>query len=100
MAKDLYGLVSLPFSNLYLTGFGLDTNGNSVVRLRFPNQRGFSLQTNGVLKETHSIGKSLGKKGIEGLTAKQLKDIEKECVGFIKSYGTPLQKKKLRIYSK
>ena len=76
MAKD----ISLPNSNLYLTGFGLDTNGNSVVRLTFPNQRGFSIQTNGVLKETHSLGSRLGKKGIEGLTTKQLKDSEKECV--------------------
>ena len=96
MAKD----ISLPNSNLYLTGFGLDTNGNYVVRLKFPNQRGFSIQTNGVLKETNSIGKSRGNKGIEGLTAKQLKDIDKECVAYIKAYGSPLQKKKLRTYSK
>jgi len=96
MNKD----ISLPNSNLYLTGFGLDTNGNSVVKLTFPNARGFSIQTNGVLKETHSIGKGLSKKGIQGLSHKQLKDIGKECVNYIKSYGSILQKKKLKTYSK
>ena len=30
MSKD----ISLPKSNLYLTGFGLDVNGNRVVRLK------------------------------------------------------------------
>ena len=96
MAKD----VSLPNSNLYLTGFGLDTNGNSVVKLTFPNARGFSIQTNGVLRETNYISNRLPKKGIEGLTDKQLKDIEKECVAYIKAYGSALQKKKLKTYSK
>jgi hypothetical protein len=96
MSKD----ISLQNSNLYLTGFGLDSNGNRVVKLSFPNARGFSIQTNGVLKETHSIGKGLSKKGIQGLTDKQLKDIEKECVNYIKLYGSDLQKKKLKTYSK
>ena len=96
MSKD----ISLPKSNLYLTGFGSDVNGNRVVRLTFPNARGFSIQTNGVLRETNYISDRLGKKGIQGLTDKQLKDIEKECVGYIKSYGSDLQKKKLKTYSK
>ena len=96
MAKD----ISLPNSNLYLKGFGLDTNGNSVVKLTFPNARGFSIQTNGVLMKTHYISDRLPKKGIEGLTDKQLKDINKECVWYIRSYGTDLQKHNLRTYSK
>jgi hypothetical protein len=37
MNKD----ISLQNSNLYLTGFGLDSNGNRVVKLSFPNARGF-----------------------------------------------------------
>lgn len=97
MAKN----VSLPNSNLYLTGFGRDLNGNRIVKLKFPNARGFSIQTNmGVLKKTHYISKGLPKKGIEGLTDKQLREIEKECVAYIKSYGSKLQKTKLRTYSK
>ena len=94
MKKD----VSLPNSNLYLTGFGQDSNGNFIVKLSFPNARGFSIQTNGVLKETHYIGHRLPKKGIEGLSESQLKDIDKECVNYIKKHGSDLQKKKLRIY--
>lgn len=90
--------VALPNSNLYLKGFRLDVNGNMTVKLTYPNQRGFSIQTNGVLKETHYHSSRLGKKGIQGLTAKELKDIEKECVEYIKKYGSDLQKKKLRTY--
>ena len=52
MAKG--GEIAFQNSNLYLNGFGTDTNGNSVIKVSFPNQRAFSIQTNGVLKETHN----------------------------------------------
>jgi hypothetical protein len=38
--------IALQNSNLYLIGFGRDTNGNTIVKLSFPNSRGFSIQTN------------------------------------------------------
>jgi hypothetical protein len=47
--------IALQNSNLYLIGFGRDTNGNKIVKLSFPNTRGFSIQTLGNLKETHRI---------------------------------------------
>ncbi len=34
-----------------------DTNGNKIVRLTFSNARGFSIQTNGNLPETHRTGR-------------------------------------------
>jgi len=49
--------ISLPNSNLYLKGFGLDINGNMTVKLTFPNARGFSIQTNGTLRETHRLSR-------------------------------------------
>ena len=57
MAKDISR--SLPTSNLYLVASGLDVNGNKVVKLRFPNERAFSIQTNSNLPQTHSILRGL-----------------------------------------
>ncbi len=90
---------SIPFfnCNLYLKGFGIDTNGNSVVRLSFPNNGGFSIQTNGVLRETQYIGDRKGKK-LNTITVEELRTIEKEVVNYVKKYGSALQKKRLKTY--
>ena len=90
--------ISLPNSNLYLTGFGLDINGNRIVKLKFPIGRGFSIQTDGILPKTNYISDRLPKNGIEGLTTEQLTDIEKECVSYITSFGSKLQREKLLIF--
>lgn len=92
MKKD----ISLPNSNLYLKGFGYDTNGNRIVKLTFPNATGFSIQTNGNLPQTHRLTSAK----IEKLTAAQLQAIEKEVVAYIKSFGSPMKKKKLRTYNR
>lgn len=94
MKKD----ISLPNSNLYLTGFGLDINGNRIVKLKFAIGRGFSIQTNGTLRVTHYISDRLPKHGIEGLTIEQLTDIDKECIDYIVCYGSKLQKQNLLIF--
>lgn len=94
MKKD----ISLPNSNLYLTGFGLDINGNRIVKLKFPIGKGFSIQTNGILRGTDYISDRLPKNGIEGLTIEQLTNIELECVSYITYYGSKLQNKKLLIF--
>lgn len=94
MKKD----ISLPNSNLYLTGFGLDINGNRIVKLKFAIGEGFSIQTNGILRGTDYISDRLPKNGIEGLTIEQLTNIELECVSYITYYGSKLQKQKLLIF--
>ena len=86
--------IALQNSNLYLIGFGRDTNGNKIVKLSFPNTRGFSIQTLGNLKETHRITT----KKIDSLTVKDLKNIEKESVSYIKKFGSTAQKSKLKTY--
>jgi len=95
MAKD----ISLQNCNLYITGSGLDSNGNKVVKLKFPNGPAFSIQTNGTLRNTHSLlsGKTTIKQ-IESLTIAELLQIEKEVVNYVKAHGSPTQKKKLRVY--
>ena len=70
-------------SNLYYNGKGIDINGNAVVRVSFPNSRAFSIQTNGTLPETHSGSYD-----------------EAEINEYVRDYGSPAQKKKLKIYRK
>jgi len=97
MAKDISR--SLPTSNLYLVASGLDVNGNKVVKLRFPNERAFSIQTNSNLPQTHSILRGLKTpKDMLEVSKSDLAIIDKECVAFIKAHGSPLQKKKLKTY--
>jgi hypothetical protein len=83
-------------SNLYLYGFGKDNNGNSVVKIGFPNQRAFSIQTNGVLKFTHD------KRGykLSELDSNDIKRIEKEVVEYVKNYGSKDQKSRLKVHGK
>ena len=48
--------ITLPKSNLYLEGSGLDSNGNKVVKIGMSSlPRAFSIQTNGNLPKTGSI---------------------------------------------
>lgn len=97
MAKDIS--VALPESNLYLVASGLDVNGNKVVKLRFPNERAFSIQTNSNLPKTHEILRGLKTpKDMLEVSESDLAIIDKECVAFIKAHGSPLQKKKLKTY--
>lgn len=86
--------VNLPKTNLYLKGFDMDKNGNSIIKLSYPNSRGFSIQTNQNMPKTHSI-KS---KGIENLTETDLKTIKKEAIDYITNFGTENQKRGLRAY--
>ena len=95
MAKS----IALPKTNLYLLGSGKDTNGNKIVKLHFPNQRGFSLQTGDGLPKT---GSALRYKktysDMEKLSARDLTTIAKEVSRFLKKHGSPKQKKSLRTY--
>lgn len=88
--------IALNNSNLYLKGFGKDTNGNSVVKLTFPNQRGFSIQTNGNLPATHGI-LMYGKK-LDELTQPEIDLIELESAYYIKNHGSKKQTESLRLH--
>lgn len=89
--------IQFPNSNLYLVGKGYDKNGNYVVKVTFPNQTAFSIQTGGTLKQTESNLKSVGK--ISELTEDQILEIEKEVVDYVSEHGSKLQKSKLKKYS-
>ncbi len=88
--------VELPDCNLWLRGFDMDTNGNQVVKVGFPNDRAFSIQTNGVLPNTHRISKR-GEK-LKDLTEEDLSYISREVREYVKEFGSANQKQRLRIY--
>ena len=97
MAKDISR--ALPKSNLYLVASGLDVNGNKVVKLRFPNERSFSIQTNSNLTKTHSILMGLkSPKDMLEVSESDLAIIDEECAAFIREHGSPSHKKKLKTY--
>ena len=86
--------IDLPGTNLTFYGTGLDTNGNKVAKLGFPNQPKFSIQTNGNMPKTHSM-----LIGYTGTPIDNLKIIKKEAVDYIKNYGSAQQKASLKEYS-
>ena len=90
----------LPNCNLSLIGAGLDVNGNRIVKLKFPNVNGFSIQTNDVqLQKTQRIIRNLKTaKDMVKLSDADLLNIEKEVTEYIKEFGSKKQKGKLKIY--
>ena len=98
---DLYakgGMIPFSSSNLYFNSFGKDSNGNSVIKVSFPNSRAFSIQTNGDLPKTHSLKQQYSK--IDNLSDKDLKIVEKEVTDYVKEFGSDTQIKKLNTYAK
>lgn len=88
-----------PFSNsnLYMVGAGMDTNGNHVVSIQFPNSRAFTIQTNQNLKTAHK--ELRGVKNYETEIDDSIKkSIEKEIVDYVENYGSKDQKSKLKKY--
>lgn len=65
--------IAQPVSNLYIKGWGLDTNGNMRIVVGFPNDNGFSIQTNGTLKNTQEL--------ISGKKDKSFSDSELKTIG-------------------
>ena len=92
------GMIPFSTSNLYFNGFGKDSNGNSVIKVSFPNSRAFSIQTNGDLPKTHSLKQEFSK--IDNLSEKDLKIVEKEVNDYVKEFGSDSQIKKLNTYAK
>ena len=88
-----------PFSNsnLYMNGAGMDTNGNHVVSIKFPNSSAFTIQTLGNLTTAHNALR--GVKDYESeIDDSTKKKIEKEIVDYVKEYGSKAQKSKLKKY--
>jgi len=85
-------------SNIIFVGFGMDGNGNSIAKFKFPNSRTFSIQTNGNLPETHTI-KRRGQR-LKELTVGEILTIISEGESYIVHYGTKSQRSSLRLKKK
>ena len=84
--------------NLFLVGFGRDVNGNRTIKLKFKNQRGFSIQIGGgCLPHTYSCGMYNG--DIFDITDNDFMVIENEIVDYIEKYGSQNQRILLRVNS-
>lgn len=75
-------------SNYSIINFSKDKNGNSIIKVKSPSGKGFSIQTNMNLPKTHNFR---GKK-IKDLNDKDLKIIEKELLDYIQKFGTKKMK--------
>jgi hypothetical protein len=91
------GEIEFEKANLYLVGRGRDINGNKVVKVSFPNQRPFSIQTLGNLPKTHRIFREYDKN--EDITPTDVKTIEDEIVAYIEEFGSKKQKQSLKKYA-
>ncbi len=84
-----------PHSNLFIKGWGMDTNGNSVIIVGFPNDRGFAIQINKPeFRETKNIVRSAKRE----LSDDELFDIGKEVTDWVKKFGTQKVKSRLKVY--
>ncbi|MCK4545412.1 hypothetical protein KAU43_07725 [candidate division WOR-3 bacterium] len=89
--------IDLPNSNIYVKGFGTDINGNKIIKLSYPNGRGFSIQTLQSLPSTHSM--RMGSKDDLGdISESEIAIIEAEVVNHIEKFGSANQKRGLRTY--
>ena len=86
--------IPLPNCNLYVKGWGKDKNGNSRIIVGLPNDKGYSIQTNGVLPNTHSIIRMAGK----SLGDAELLQISSEVIPYIKQSGPATVKARLKTW--
>lgn len=80
--------IELPKVKFELVGFGKDSNGNSVAKFLNSNGKGFSIQTNGNLPNTHSLRGTKAK----DLNPTELATIADEASKYIEEFGTKSMK--------
>jgi hypothetical protein len=86
-------------TNLLLVGSGLDVYGNRIVRLAYPNNRSFSIQTLGNLPISYTALKGLvTTKDMDKIPTEDIDKMSKEISNYISKYGTKNQKDNLKIY--
>ncbi len=90
------GEIEMENSNLYFVGRGRDVNGNKVIKISFPNQKPFSIQTLGNLPKTHRILREYDND--KDITPEEIATIEREVIAYIEEFGSKKQKESLRKY--
>lgn len=90
------GEIEMENSNLYFVGRGRDVNGNKVIKISFPNQKPFSIQTLGNLPKTHRIFREYDND--KDITPEEIDTIEREVISYVEEFGSKKQKESLRKY--
>ena len=90
------GEIEMENSNLYFVGRGRDVNGNKVIKISFPNQKPFSIQTLGNLPKTHRILREYDND--KDITPEEIATIEREIISYVEEFGSKKQKESLRKY--
>jgi hypothetical protein len=86
-------------SNLIMIGEGVDNWGNRIVRLKYPNSRAFSIQTNNEgLWVTHRNQKTLINNP-DKLPETTKLEIERELIKYVSKWGSTKQKDGLNVWS-
>jgi len=92
-------MVRFANTNLFLIGFGLDVNGNGLLKLRFGNQRAFSISLiTRKFKISQYLITRLNLMGVHSLNAIELAEIENECINYIEKYGSKNQRILLKLH--
>ena len=86
--------IELPSTNMSVVGVGKDRNGNSVIRVSFPNQRAFSVQVYGDM--FNDAWKDLFH--TRDLSHDNLIKLQSELISYIQNYGSDKQNASLRVY--
>lgn len=90
------GEIEMENYNLYFVGRGRDVNGNKVIKISFPNQKPFSIQTLGNLPKTHRILREYDND--KDITPEEIDTIEREVISYVEEFGSKKQKESLRKY--
>ena len=91
------GEIEFKHSNIRIVGSGMDSNGNRVVKVSFPNQRPFSIQSNGTLPKTHTLLRNYDEEKTK-FSVKEIESMEDEILDYVENYGSANQKKSLKVY--
>jgi hypothetical protein len=94
---DAPGEHQIPHTNLAISGFGRDINGNSLVYVSVPGQRRSSIQTNGYLPQTYNAGRE-GMGFFATADPDKIAKVEQEVLGYIQQFGKPSVKDNLEVY--
>ena len=91
---------NIPGTNLYITKFGRDINGNPVVYVTTPNQRAIAIQTDGNLPKTYEVGRHGGMSFFSDATQTEITEVEQEVLAWVQQYEKGSIKNHLKVYDK
>jgi hypothetical protein len=87
----------IPGTNLFIRGFGRDVNGNKLVYVSIMDGRRSSIQTGGS-EDMREVNRQYDMSIFSSDDKKAIKNIEEEVLEYVKKYGDPSIKSRLKLY--